>query len=199
MRMGSALFFCRDSEASKGQPRRFLLVLALMAWIIAAPVHGPWAQAHAGGAELSAPETTLVQDFFVYCRLASRTELTGNYTRSIAILGSDTIIGLESMIAEAGFVSLVGFIAEAKSNATVKSDRGVLTTLAESVFLSEATLVSPRILGLVRTGQTFRVIESIKGPEGGEPALFHRIELRGRLVDPTFHKCSANSGLTSGL
>ena len=198
MSMGSWLWIRRDSETSQGLPRSFFLVLALMAWSLVAPMAGMAGLAYAGGEERSPVETVQVQDFFVFCRLASRTELTGNYTRSIAILGSDTIIGLESMIAEAGFVSLVGFIAEARSNATVKSDRGVLTTLAESVFLSEATLVAPRILGLLRAGQTFRIIESIKGPQDGEPALFHRIELRGRLVDPTFNRCSANSGLTSG-
>lgn len=136
---------------------------------------------------------TQVPDFYIYCRLASRTELTGSYTRSIAVLGSDTTVPMEPMIASGGFISLVGYIAEATVNSTVSSELGVLTTLSDSVFLGQANLKEPKILGLVRTGQTFRIIDSVKGPEGGEPALFHRIELRGRLVSPSFNMCSARA------
>jgi hypothetical protein len=140
------------------------------------------------------PETLQVPDFYIFCRLATRTELVGSYSSNVATLGSDTVIPMETLIAGAGFISLQGYIAEARNSSTVKSERDVLTTLSESVLLSQPSLNGPKLLGLVRPSQAFRILASIKGPDGGEPALFHKVEIKGRLLDPVFNQCSANSG-----
>lgn len=138
------------------------------------------------------PGHSPVKDFRITCRLAARVDLDSlTYSKTIAVLGSDTQIDMESMIANGGAVTLSGFIAEATSNPTAKVSFGQLTTLADSVLLAEATISGNGILGLVKAGQSIKVLESIPGVPGQEPALFHRIQIQGKLASPVFSNCAA--------
>jgi hypothetical protein len=139
------------------------------------------------------PGRAPVRDFRITCRLAARVDLDSlNYSKTVAVLGSDTQIDMESMIANGGAVTLTGYIAEAIANPTVKVSFGQLTTAADSVLLSAATISGTGILGLVKAGQTIKVLESIRGTPGQEPALFHRIQIQGKLASPVFSNCAAN-------
>ena len=139
------------------------------------------------------PGRAPVRDFRITCRLAARVDLDSlTYSKTVAVLGSDTQIDMESMIANAGAVTLTGYIAEAIANPTVKVSFGQLTTISDSVLLSAATISGTGILGLVKAGQTIKVQESIRGTPGQEPALFHRIQIQGKLASPVFSNCAAN-------
>jgi hypothetical protein len=161
-------------------------LVALLAW----GLFGQGISANAAPVHASPLFPTDVQDFFISCRLAVRTEVTGTYTRSVASLGSDASIAMEPFIASGGRISITGYIAEASQNPTVSENLGVLTIVSESVFLDAPKVDSPKILGLIRPGQTFLITDSIEGPVGSEPAKFHRITLAGKLINPTFNECS---------
>jgi hypothetical protein len=138
------------------------------------------------------PARPPVRDFRITCRLASRVDLDSlTYSKTVAVLGSDTQIDMESMIANSGAVTLTGYIAEATNNPTVKVSFGQLTTLQDSVLLSDATISGTGILGLVTAGQLIKVLESIPGTPGQEPALFHRVQIQGKLASPVFSNCAA--------
>lgn len=180
-----------------GQSSRTLwvvLIVGMLASLLQAGI-GIADQDGAVGALTSAdPGRAPVRDFRITCRLAARVDLDSlSYSKTVAVLGSDTQIDMESMIANSGAVTLTGYIAEATTNSTVKVSFGQLTTLQDSVLLAEATISGNGILGLVRAGQIIKVLESIPGTPGQEPALFHRIQIQGKLASPVFSNCAAKA------
>lgn len=130
-----------------------------------------------------------VSNPLINCRLASRTTFVDARGEPIAALGSDTLLNLEAIVSGKGWTTLVGYLAEGRMNPTVRVVGGVLTTESESVLLSEAHLQGAGLLGLVRTGIQFRVIETVPGPLGQEPYAFHKIQFRGKLINPVFSNC----------
>jgi hypothetical protein len=133
-------------------------------------------------------------DFPVKCRLSGRTELTDPQGKVLAVLGSDTFVSLESLISNSGWISLTNYIAQPSAGSTiaVSLSTGTLRTVADSTLLGEPLPGSSSILGIIRAGQEFRILETKEGIQGTERVLFHKIDLRGNLQFPIFKDCQRN-------